>query len=240
MSTSELINYKTIHDLIVKDIINKGKNAVENKDEKNGITVRFSSIRRDEYHQVVTKTNNTKIVRVTGPKRRRVGKTVIRKKVFVKVFSLFKFEVKHINTHLNYYESPDPSNKKKKKKKNDNNKLKQYSELLRRYLFFKNKSHEGNSTVEKIENNEVIPDTADFYAINRDPEISNISINNSIAEQNKSIKKLPINTSTPKRHMRSNDSSGNSQNFLSLTNNTLQNGGNKKQLYKNSFKWLRL
>ncbi|CAD6230379.1 GSCOCG00012172001-RA-CDS [Cotesia congregata] len=224
----------------------------------------------------------------------------------------------------------------------DNNKLKQYSELLRRYLFFKNKSHEGNSTVEKIENNEVIPDTADFYAINRDPEISNISINNSIAEQNKSykvsdivngvpktyqtaaenilryiesvdngerlkwdnkgsvtlddrkipganivdlindavrhrktvkatgrdffasfsqeintprefvgnssfwnkslksIKKLPINTSTPKRHMRSNDSSGNSQNFLSLTNNTLQNGGNKKQLYKNSFKWLRL
>ncbi|CAD6234041.1 GSCOCG00012360001-RA-CDS, partial [Cotesia congregata] len=202
---------------------------------------------------------------------------------------------------------------------NTHDKVKQYSELLRRYLFFKNQHRENNSTIEKIENNEVIPDTNDFSAINGNQEISSIAINNSIAEQNKSykvsdivngvpktyqlaaenilrhiesvdsgkrlqwddkgsvtldnrkipganivdlindavrhrktvkvtgrnffasflqeintprefvgnsslwnkslpgIKKLPIDASTPKRNMRSNDSSGNSQNFLSFT-----------------------
>ncbi|XP_044578866.1 uncharacterized protein LOC123261342 [Cotesia glomerata] len=82
----------------------------------------------------------------------------------------------------------------------DNNKLKQYSELLRRYLFFKNKPHEGNSTVEKIENSEVIPETADFSGINRDSEISNISINNSNAEQNKSYKVSDIVNGVPKTY----------------------------------------
>ncbi|CAG5071958.1 Protein of unknown function [Cotesia congregata] len=100
-----------------------------------------------------------------------------------------------------------------------------------RYLFFKNKHHEGNSTVEKkIENTEVSPEITDFSDINENQEISSIVINNSNIEQNKSYKASDI------RYMRSNDSSGNSQNYLSLTNSTLQNGGNKKQLYKNSFK----
>ncbi|CAG5085106.1 Protein of unknown function, partial [Cotesia congregata] len=71
---------------------------------------------------------------------------------------------------------------------NTHDKVKQYSELLRRYLFFKNQHRENNSTIEKIENNEVIPDTNDFSAINGNQEISSIAINNSIAEQNKSYK----------------------------------------------------
>ncbi|CAG5071884.1 Protein of unknown function, partial [Cotesia congregata] len=71
---------------------------------------------------------------------------------------------------------------------NTHDKVKQYSELLRRYLFFKNKHHEDNSAVEKIENTEVIPDTNDFSAINGNQEINSIAINNSIAEQNKSYK----------------------------------------------------
>ncbi|XP_074115790.1 uncharacterized protein LOC141538307 [Cotesia typhae] len=57
-STEKLINYNSIRSLVV--------------DQEKEFLVSYSGIRRDNYHQVITK-KETKIIRVTGPKRRREG-----------------------------------------------------------------------------------------------------------------------------------------------------------------------
>ncbi|XP_074109281.1 uncharacterized protein LOC141534036 [Cotesia typhae] len=57
-STEKLINYNSIRSLVV--------------DQEKEFLVSYSGIRRDNYHQDITK-KETKIIRVTGPKRRREG-----------------------------------------------------------------------------------------------------------------------------------------------------------------------
>ncbi|XP_044594829.1 uncharacterized protein LOC123272194 [Cotesia glomerata] len=57
-STEKLINYNSIRSLVVN--------------QEKEFLVSYIGIRRDNYHQVVTK-KETKIIRVTGPKRRREG-----------------------------------------------------------------------------------------------------------------------------------------------------------------------
>ncbi|XP_074111400.1 uncharacterized protein LOC141535387 [Cotesia typhae] len=58
VESSELINYNTVRSLVVDNI--------------DPFHVQYKCIRRDQYHQVLTK-KETKIIRATGPKRRRVG-----------------------------------------------------------------------------------------------------------------------------------------------------------------------
>ncbi|XP_057335107.1 uncharacterized protein LOC130673909 [Microplitis mediator] len=58
--TSELVNYNTVHFLVVDNV--------------DSFNINYTSIRRDQYHQVLTQ-KETKIIRATGPKRRRLGES---------------------------------------------------------------------------------------------------------------------------------------------------------------------